>query len=102
MLGKIILEEAYNLPKLANNAKRYASPAAAVKLESDMTDIKGRLREMDEQVSISFLFSGKNRRFEATARESRCRFYRSLLQDAKVCTYLPSYFHQNVHGLALM
>ncbi|KAJ7598967.1 hypothetical protein C8J56DRAFT_178536 [Mycena floridula] len=47
MLGKIILEEAYNIPRLAQQAVGYASPAAAIKLVRDMTDIQGRLVEMD-------------------------------------------------------
>lgn len=53
MLGKIILEEAWNLPRLAKDAAGYASPVAAIKLEKDMTDIRGRLLEMDEQVKLS-------------------------------------------------
>lgn len=48
MLGKVILEEAYNLPRLAHQAVGYASPTAAVKLAQNLVDIQGRLVEMDQ------------------------------------------------------
>lgn len=52
MLGKIILEEAYNLPRLAEAAAFYASADAAGKLVNNIVDIKGRLAEMDEYVRL--------------------------------------------------
>ncbi len=52
MLGKIILEEAYNLPRLAGAAAFYASTDAAGQLVNNIVDIKGRLAEMDEYVRL--------------------------------------------------
>lgn len=41
--GIIAVEEAFNLPRLADEAVGYASPEGAKKLERDMQDIKGQL-----------------------------------------------------------
>ncbi|GAA5902680.1 hypothetical protein JCM5296_001256 [Sporobolomyces johnsonii] len=60
MRGKIAIEEAWNLPRLANDAVGYASPAGAVKLEAAMQDIRGRIKEMDEQgVELQALWIAK-------------------------------------------
>ncbi|KAJ6617709.1 2,3-dihydroxybenzoate decarboxylase [Mycena sp. CBHHK59/15] len=49
MKGKIILEEAFNLPKLAEDeAKLYASVEGAVLLGKALADIEGRIAAMDE------------------------------------------------------
>lgn len=49
MKGKIILEEAFNLPRFAAEAaKDYASPDAAILLGKAMVDIQGRIAAMDE------------------------------------------------------
>lgn len=77
--GIIAVEEAFNLPRLASEAVGYASPTGAVKLERDMVDILGRVKEMDEQgVELQILsFTspgpqsyGKAQEAEALARES--------------------------------
>ncbi|KAF7312922.1 Amidohydrolase family protein [Mycena kentingensis (nom. inval.)] len=49
MKGKVILEEAFNLPRLAEEeAKKYASVNAAVLLGKALADIDGRIAQMDE------------------------------------------------------
>ncbi|KAJ7256594.1 amidohydrolase family protein [Mycena rebaudengoi] len=49
MKGKIILEEAFNLPHLAaQEAKQYASVDGAVLLGKALADIEGRIAAMDE------------------------------------------------------
>ncbi|KAJ7790841.1 2,3-dihydroxybenzoate decarboxylase [Mycena olivaceomarginata] len=49
MKGKIILEEAFNLPRLAEEeAKQYASVHGAVLLGKALADIEGRVAAMDE------------------------------------------------------
>lgn len=49
MKGKIILEEAFNLPRLAEEeAKLYASDYGAVLLGKALADIDGRIAAMDE------------------------------------------------------
>ncbi|KAJ6458913.1 2,3-dihydroxybenzoate decarboxylase [Mycena vitilis] len=49
MKGKIILEEAFNLPRIAEaEAKQYASVNAAVLLGKALADIDGRIAAMDE------------------------------------------------------
>ncbi|KAF7358692.1 Amidohydrolase family protein [Mycena sanguinolenta] len=49
MKGKIILEEAFNLPRLAEQgAKQYASVHGAVLLGKALADIDGRIAAMDE------------------------------------------------------
>ncbi|KAF7347036.1 Amidohydrolase family protein [Mycena venus] len=49
MKGKIILEEAFNLPRLAEEeAKHYASVHGAVLLGKNLADIEGRIAAMDE------------------------------------------------------
>ncbi|KAJ7193239.1 2,3-dihydroxybenzoate decarboxylase [Mycena pura] len=49
MKGKIIIEEAFNLPRIAEQeARLYASVNAAVLLGKALADIDGRIAEMDE------------------------------------------------------
>nr|BCM23418.1 4-hydroxyisophthalic acid decarboxylase [Cystobasidium slooffiae] len=48
MRGKIILEEAWNLPRLSWDAVNFASPEGAKIMEKAMPDIVGRIKEMDE------------------------------------------------------
>ncbi|KAF7320697.1 Amidohydrolase family protein [Mycena chlorophos] len=49
MKGKVILEEAFNLPRLAaEEAKKYASASAAGLLGKALADIDGRIAQMDE------------------------------------------------------
>lgn len=49
MKGKIILEEAFNLPRLAEEeAKHYASVHGAILLGKALADIDGRIAAMDE------------------------------------------------------
>ncbi|KAJ7067501.1 2,3-dihydroxybenzoate decarboxylase [Mycena amicta] len=49
MKGKIIIEEAFNLPRLAEEeAVKYASATAAVLLGKALADIDGRVAQMDE------------------------------------------------------
>ncbi|KAF8202616.1 2,3-dihydroxybenzoate decarboxylase, partial [Mycena galopus ATCC 62051] len=49
MKGKIILEEAFNLPEVAEQeAKKYASVHSAVPLGKALADIEGRIAAMDE------------------------------------------------------
>lgn len=49
MKGKIIFEEAFNLPRIAaKEAQYYASPGAAARLGEALEDIQGRIAAMDE------------------------------------------------------
>ena len=62
MLGKIILEEAWQLPRMEEEAVGFASPQAAGLLGKQLVDIQGRIAGMDsagvEMQVLSFTSPG--------------------------------------------
>jgi hypothetical protein len=73
MKGKIILEEAWNLPRLAEEeAKLYASVHGAVLLGKALADIDGRIAAMDE-VSLPSRAKCTGNEQDLLRRVSRCK-----------------------------